>query len=377
MPIDDKKLNKDGAINDFANVIDIIIVNYRSADDTLVAIAAITPWRHGRIWLVDNSEDGAEAARLSDALADIPEVQLLVPERNLGFGGGCNLAFEQSTAEFVLLLNPDARIDERNILMLVETLRQHPSWSGVSPKTFWDATQRFLLPSAFPQTPLMMLAMTLALRSPRLAKWGAHYYLRKMRDDMAASRPYSTSFLVGAVMMLRRSAVLAAGGLFDPDYFMFYEDSDLSLRLRRAGYWLGIVPMAEAVHEYRHKPFKDCMMAESRQVYFTKNFPLFYRFTGKLSRLAQWGRPINWEEWGEILPHPVSDPEELHAQLGGAGVVAFSPSVMMMPALFRPSCTDPVLFNAQDWARIEPGRYMLACSGGKDGSALRWVGFEK
>lgn len=359
------------------NVIDIIIVNYRCAEDTLAAIAAITPWRQGRIWLVDNSEDGAETARLSDALADIPEVQLLVPERNLGFGGGCNLAFEQSTAEFVLLLNPDARIDERNILMLVETLRLHPGWGGVSPKTFWDATQHFLLPSAFPQTPLVMLAMTLALHAPRLAKWGARYYLRKMRGDMAASKPYSIPFLVGAVMMLRRSAVLAAGGLFDPDYFMFYEDSDLSLRLRRAGYRLGIVPMAEAVHEYRHKSYKAGMMAESGQVYFAKNFPRFYRVTGHLSLLARWGRPVIWDEWGEILPHPVNGPEELHAQLGGAGVVALSPSVMMMPALFRPCCADPVLFNAQDWARIEPGRYMLACSGRKKGSALRWVGFER
>lgn len=359
------------------NVIDIIIVNYRSAEDTLAAIAAITPWRQGRILLVDNSEDGAEVARLSDALADIPEVQLLVPERNLGFGGGCNLAFEQSTAEFVLLLNPDARIDERNILMLVETLRLHPGWGGVSPKTFWDATQRFLLPSAFPQTPLVMLAMTLALHAPRLAKWGARHYLRKMRGNMSASKPYSIPFLVGAVMMLRRSAVLAAGGLFDPNYFMFYEDSDLSLRLRRAGYRLGIVPMAEAVHEYRHKSYKAGMMAESGQVYFAKNFPRFYRVTGHLSLLARWGRPVIWDEWGEILPRPVNGPEELHAQLGGAGVVALSPSVIMMPALFRPCCADPVLFNAQDWARIEPGRYMLACSGGKKGSALRWVGFER
>lgn len=359
------------------NVIDIIIVNYRSAEDTLTAVAAITPWCHGRILLVDNSEDDAETARLSDALADIAEMQLLLPERNLGFGGGCNLAFEQSTAEFVLLLNPDARIDERNILMLVETLRLNSHFGGVSPKTFWDDTQRFLLPSAFPQTPLMLLAMTLASHAPRLTRWGARHYLRKMRGCMASAKPYSIPFLVGALMMLRRSAVLAAGGLFDPDYFMFYEDSDLSLRLRRAGYLLGIAPQAEAVHEYRHKSYKAGMMEKSCQLYFAKNFPIFYRLSGQLSLLSRWGRPLVWDEWGERLPDPVNSPEELHALLGDAGVLAFSPSLMMMPAIFRPSCAPPILFDARDWARIEPGHYMLVCCGEKEGSALRWVGFER
>lgn len=359
-----------------AAAIDIVIINYRSAADTLAAVAAISPWPHGRILLVDNSEEGAESARLSAALADSPDVHLFVPERNLGFGGGCNLAFELSTAEFVLLLNPDAHIDERNILMLVETLRKLPRLGGVSPKTFWDVSRRFLLPSAFPQTPLMLLAMTLLQRSPRLAKLGARLYLRKMRHDMAAAAPYATPFLVGAVMMLRRSAVLAAGGLFDPDYFMFYEDSDLSLRLRRAGYRLGIVPTAEAVHEYRHKSYKGGMMAQSCLVYFAKNFPHFYRFTKQLSRLAGWGRPVIWGDWGRMLPHPVNSPDGLHAQLGDASILALSPSAMMMPAIFRPSGADPVRLNAKDWERLEPGRYMLLCCE-KDSSTLRWISFER
>jgi GT2 family glycosyltransferase len=359
------------------DAVDIVIVNYRSTDDTLAALAVLTPWLRGQILLVDNSEDAAERAQLSRAVEGIAGLRLIVPQRNLGFGEGCNLAFGQCTAEFVLLLNPDARIEPRHIAMLVEALKGDPGLAGVSPKTFWDATQRFLLPTAFPQTPLVTLAMTLAQRAPGLAKWAAGRYLRKMQGDMDASGPYPISFLVGAVMMLRRSAVLASGGLFDPAYFMFYEDSDLSLRLRRAGYRLGIVPRAEAVHEYRHKAYKAGLMADTYQIYFAKNFPLFYRLTGRLSRLPRWGRPVNWDTWGAMLRGPVSDPAELHARLGGAGVVAFSPSPMMMPAIFRPSGANPVFLTAQDWARLEPGPYMLLCAGGQGGPALRWVGFER
>ena len=360
-----------------SKVIDVVIVNYRSAVDSLAAIAGLSPWRQGRIWLVDNSEDTAEAARLASALAGNPAVHLLVPERNLGFGGGCNLAFQQSSAEYILLLNPDARIDEHNISLLAETMRRYPEFGGVSPKTYWDPARRFVLPSAFPPTPLVTVAMTLAQHSPRLAKYAAGRYLRRMRRDMASSQAYRVAFLVGAVMLLRRSAVLAAGGLFDPEYFMFYEDSDLSLRLRRAGYRLGIVPLAEAVHEYRHIPFKADLMAESGQIYFARNFPRFYRWTGRLSRLAGWGRPVIPDQWGEILPRPISTPEDLHAQLSGSGIVALSPSVMMMPALFRPAGADPVGLSAEDWERIEPGFCMLACSAREDGSSLRWVGFKR
>ncbi len=359
------------------DAVDIVIVNYRSTDDTLAALAAITPWLRGQILLVDNSEDASELEHLSNAVAVIPGVRLIVPERNLGFGEGCNLAFRQCTAEFVLLLNPDARIDPHHIAILVEALKSDSGLAGVSPKTFWDATQRFLLPSAFPQTPLVMLAMTLAQRAPGLTKWAASRYLRKMQGDMATSGPYPISFLVGAVMLLRRSAVLAAGGLFDPAYFMFYEDSDLSLRLRRAGYKLGIVPRAEAVHEYRHKSYKASMMADTCQIYFAKNFPLFYRLTGQLARLPRWGRPVIWDAWGAMLRGPVKDPAELHVRLGGAGVMALSPSPMMMPAIFRPAGASPVFLTALDWARLEPGPYMLLCAGGQGGPASRWVGFER
>lgn len=118
-------------------------------------------------------------------------------------------------------------------------------------------------------------------------------------------------------------------------------------------------------------------MGTSAQVYYARNFPRFHRLTERLSRLADWGRPVIWGEWGTILPHPISSPDALRRQVGGAGVVALSPSVMMMPALFRPLDKDPVWLTAEDWARIEPGRYMLACADGTRDSPPRWVAFER
>jgi GT2 family glycosyltransferase len=356
--------------------IDIVIVNYRCVDDTLAAVAALLPWQPGCLWVVDNSEDDGEVRQLAAALADRADARLLVPERNLGFGGGCNLAFEQSRAEFFLLLNPDALIDKRNIDLLVAALQDDPRLAAVSPKVFWDPEQRFLLPSAFTSTPALLLAMMLGQRFPRLARLAAHAYLRRMRTRMAAQRPFQVAFLVGAVMLVRRRAAIAAGGLFDPAYFMFYEDSDLSLRLRNAGYRLAVAPAAAAVHEYRHKPFKAGMMADSEQIYFARHFPLFYRLTNGLARLSRLARPVCLQEWGEVLPAPIANPQALQKALGDAGILAISPSFMMMPAIFRPAGAAPAQLSNDDWQRLEPGRYMLICSKPAGDAQLRWISFE-
>jgi GT2 family glycosyltransferase len=362
--------------------IDVIIVNYRSADDTLAAVAMLTPWRHGRILVVDNSEDPVEHQRLRLALQPHTEVALLLPERNLGFGRGCNLAFAQSTAPFVLLLNPDARIDAKNVLLLVRALQDNPRYGALSPRIWWDSTQRFLLPVAFPPTPLLMLGMALASRWRRLTRHCAQRYLQRQQRIMAKAALTTTPFLAGAVMLVRREAVAAAGGLFDPDYFMFYEDSDLSLRLRNAGYRLGQMSAADAVHEYRHKPYKAVLMSNTALIFFAKHYPLFHRLTRGLTGLQRLRKPLGWEQWGLVLPAPVSSAAELQRQLLQAagetlGVVALSPNPELMPALFRPAGATAQPLDDADFLRLEPGPYMLLCAPRDKAGPTSHISFER
>ena len=261
--------------------VDIAIVNYRSAHDTLGAIARLAQWPHGRVWLVDNSAHESdmhdESALLRQAVATMPWVTLLNPGANLGFGRACNLAFEQSDAEFFLLLNPDARIAQQDLMRMLQYMQGNPSLGAVSPRLFWNAQRSFMLPAAFPQSPWYSLALALATRARPLARWAAKRGLQRAMRQMASQAPFEVGFLAGAVMLLRRSAVLSAGGLFDPDYFMFFEDTDLSLRLRRAGHALALVPAASAVHEYRHRASKGPLMAHSQLQFFRKQHPFFFQ----------------------------------------------------------------------------------------------------
>ena len=361
--------------------VDIIIVNYRGAADTLQALARLAAWPHGTLWLVDNSahepDMAADTATLQQASVNLSCVRLLAPGANLGFGCACNLAFGQSSADYVLLLNPDARISTEDVLLLAQTMQDQPRLAGVSPKIYWNEQHTFVLPAAFAQTPWYHVAQALATRSRRVAQWAGRRGLLRTMRQMAGSKVFEVDFVAGSVLLLRRSAVLRAGGLFDPDYFMFFEDSDLSLRLRRAGYKLAIVPRATAQHEYRHKAFKAGLMEQSQHHYFRKQYPLFYRWSEQLSRVPRLAGSMDLNAWFKVLAQPVSSAEEFTYQTGAAGVLAFSPTMLLMPAIFRPSAGKARPFDAQEWALLEPGPYTALLFGPDSSTTPTWVYFRK
>ncbi len=361
--------------------VDIVIVNYRSAADSLQALMRLAPWPHGTVWLVDNSAHEADMATETSALqsgsAPMPWVTLLRPGENLGFGRACNLAFERSTAEFFLLLNPDARASIEDVRLLVQAMQADPTLGAVSPKIFWNEQRSFVLPVAFPQTPWCSVALALATRFALATRWIARTKVNKTMRQMGLREVFRVSFLAGAVMMLRRAAVQSAGGLFDPDYFMFFEDSDLSLRLRRAGHHLAIVPTASAVHEYRHKAYKAGLMQTSQHQYFGKRFALFYRLSRKLSRVAALAKPMDPATWFRVLPHPITRVEEFSRLTGGARVLALSPSLLMMPAMVRPSRAAARCFDESEWDLLEPSVYVALLEDNNGEPRQTWVYFER
>ena len=357
--------------------VDIIIVNYHSANDIKRCLESLGPWPYGRIVLVDNSEDASESDALRQLAMGRPEVELLTPAQNLGFGRGCNLAFERCRAEYVLLLNPDALISAKEVVTLARTLDSSPTLGAVSPRIYWNAERSFLLPIAFPQSPLAELAMALASRSARVTRWAAGRYVEHARQKMTASTPFEVDFLAGAVMMLRRHAVLRAGGLFDPDYFMFFEDSDLSVRLRRAGYTLAMVPSASAVHEYRHKAFKAELMAQSQQTYFSKRFPRFHAWSRKLKLVGALAREIDPADWFALANLQVSSGADFASQTGSAAVLAVSPSLLMRPAMFIPAWGEALNFSEAEWALLEPASYVALIRREAGPQRTDWVHFQR
>ncbi|MBU3740577.1 MAG: glycosyltransferase [Rhodoferax sp.] len=357
--------------------IDLILVNYHCHPETLAALARLGPWTRGRVWVVDNSVDADEAQALRTATREMPWVSLLVSPDNLGFGRACNLAFGLSLAPQVLLLNPDARITPADIDRLAQALDAGPRRGAVAPWMFWDEDRGFAVPHTVRQTPAAMVMAALCSRWRRLARWRAQRALRQAWAAAGQTRnpdapPLAVDFLTGAVLLVRRAAVQAAGGLFDARYFMFFEDSDLSVRLRAAGYGLAVVPQAQAVHTYRHKPFKAGLMGQARQQYMAARFGRFFGWTDGLRRLDRLARPVPLERWFEG-PTAALDSAEAFAQASGDAVVlAWSPSPLMWPCLFRMQPGQATGFSAAEWALLEPGAYVALLRRGGQGPAFWW-----
>ena len=354
--------------------IDIIIVNFKSQSDTRMALDGLGRWSQGRVWVVDNSEDAAEATGLATLLAGMPWATLLVSPFNLGFGRACNLAFAQSRAELVLLLNPDARIGLAEIDVLAGALRADAGLAGVAPVMYWNEPRTFVVPHTVAQTPGTALATLLRSRWRGLARHSAAAALVRMRALLTSRVVLPVDFLTGAVLLLRRKAVVAADGLFDPRYFMFFEDSDLSLRLRRGGWRLGVVPNAQAVHTYRHRPFKSELMGQARRQYFAACYPNFFRLTDGLSRLDSLTRPVPVARWFRTVQQVLTSAEGFAAATGSSAVLAWSPSLLMHPAIFRPDPACASGFSAAEWALLEPGAYVSLLRSDRD--APQWWYFE-
>lgn len=181
--------------------------------------------RPDEIVVVDNaSSDGSP----EDVEREFPSVRLLRPGRNLGYAGGCNFGIRNTRSELVAVLNNDILLDREWLSSLLA--RASAPWS------FWASRILF-----FDRRDLVDSA------GDGMAVVGAGY---KTGHGQPASR-YDRSAEVfgpcGAAALYRRELLENVGG-FDEDFFLVYEDADLSMRARLMGHRCLYVPEALVWH---------------------------------------------------------------------------------------------------------------------------------
>ena len=287
------------------------------------------------IHVVDNSVCPAESAQLRELLDR--RIHLTVCSENLGFAKACNLAFAASEAECTLLLNPDARLFPGALQQLKSTLKNNPRSAAVGPRVFWDFERNFLLPPSTYPSRTSYLLDRLSQCWPELADWRNKAFRKRSLREWQHASLFRVNALSGGLVLLRRNALHQAGGLFDPCFFMYWEDSDLMRRLQDAGYQLLLEPRAEAVHLYEHSPEKDKMIADGWQAYSRKHFssPL-WELTSNVLRHFQ-TRPTSKPDFVPIdLRSETKDIAiPVPAELQTGWLLEFSPSPEFYPSIGR------------------------------------------
>jgi N-acetylglucosaminyl-diphospho-decaprenol L-rhamnosyltransferase len=222
-------------------VLEVVIVSYRCGPmvrQCLQSLRDYPPAGGLRVTVVDNaSGDGtADVVR-----REFPDVRLIALDENLGFSAANNLVLRETTAEYVLVLNPDTRICEGTLDTLLRLMHANEQIGIAGCRlvqedgAFDHAARR-----SFP-TPASALGHFLHVgRSDRAPTALAAY-----RAPDVAEGPVDA---VNGAFMLMRRAMLDEIGLFDEGYWMYMEDLDLCYRAAQAGWITWYEPSVEATH---------------------------------------------------------------------------------------------------------------------------------
>ena len=192
--------------------------------------------------VVDNaSSDGSTATVREFEAAGSPAlaVRLVEAGRNVGFGAACNLAAAKSAGRHLLLLNPDAWIDEESLRRLVEAQESDERLAVAAPcLSYPDGSPQFVWA---PAVGVLGEAIQRFRNRFEQAGWNHGLLPRLLKPCVGAG------WYTAACLLVRRSAFEEVGG-FDEGFFLYFEDADLCLRLRRAGFRLRDVAGARAWH---------------------------------------------------------------------------------------------------------------------------------
>jgi GT2 family glycosyltransferase len=162
----------------------------------------------------------------------------------VGFGRGINQAVAASTADRVLVMNPDCQLSPGALALLTARLDADSQCAVVAP--------RILNPDGTPQgnargDPDMLTGLFGRTSALRRTLPSLDVARRNVITAAANDQAIIVDWVSGACMLVKRDAFVAVGG-FDERYFMYWEDADLCRRLRLRGYTIRYVPAASAVH---------------------------------------------------------------------------------------------------------------------------------
>jgi len=180
------------------------------------------------IVVIDNG--GGEVAQIFiDRLSDSGlRFKYVVGHGNVGYGRGHNLAIKQASSRYHLILNPDVDLDASALLSALGFLDANPAVGLVAPWVGDSNGRQQYLCRRFPSPLDFFMRGFLPLRlQGKFPRSFAHYEMRDVIDEKNA---FWDPLIVSGCFMLFRTDIIKRLNGFDPRYFLYFEDYDLSMR---------------------------------------------------------------------------------------------------------------------------------------------------
>jgi GT2 family glycosyltransferase len=236
----------------------ILIVNYNTRELLKNCLASTLRQEQQDIELivVDNHSSDESATMVR---AEFPSVLLIENLQNLGFAKANNCGIKEARGEYVLLLNSDTIVRPGAIQSMEQFLDSHPETGAVACRLVYadgriQASVGRQAGPALTRQILRLSGISGMVRSESIRRLLRKYLgfaigsaARSYLDPYVTDTPIAVESISGACLMLRRQAMNQVG-LLDENFFMYSEDLDYCLRLRKAGWKLYYVPTGEIVH---------------------------------------------------------------------------------------------------------------------------------
>lgn len=234
----------------------IIIVGFNHGHYLRDCLPAVLQQDHPSydVIVVDNASSDGTSDFVRTLLPDHQNLRLMALEENVGYAEGNNVGFKETEAEFLVVLNPDTRPE--------------PNWLSELVAAFDD-----------PEVGMATSKIVMMEDAGRLNTCGNEMTVLSLVTCRGLGQPSSEyeepadiAAVSGAAFAIRRET-LEKTGPFDADFFLYYEDTDLSLRSWLAGYRCVYVPTSVVEHDYIFKftPLKAFWQERNRHFSLLKN----------------------------------------------------------------------------------------------------------
>jgi GT2 family glycosyltransferase len=256
-------------------VVWVVVLNWNRPEDTRLCVESLQAGDYAelRILVVDN---GSDVDKYEELCAAVSGVEIVRSEDNLGFAAGNNIGIRHALdrdADYVLLVNNDTVVAPDMIGMLVEVMERDPTFGVAGPIIYYmDQPQEVWFAGYRIKGELYVLRRGLRLEPP----------LQPVED---------VDFVSGCGMLLRREMVERVG-VFSSEYFMYYEDLDLCLRAKRAGWRIACVTGASMWHKVSassggsESPMKQYHQVRSSLIFYRRYTRGLMFFVNMSLRLA-------------------------------------------------------------------------------------------
>lgn len=252
--------------NKITKKISIIILNYNEPELTVRCLKSLekVSYKEYEIILVDN---GSREDITKFVSTKTKNIKIIKNKDNLGYAEGNNVGYKQAKGDLILFLNNDAIVEKNFLQPLVDNLLSDEAIAAVQPKIL-----------QYPKKELIDSVGSYFINT------GFLYHFGHNKKDQKKYQKEAAIFSMKGACMLFKKSVLEKIGVFDKDYFAYFEETDLCHRVWLSGYTIMYTPSSVIYHEggqtskKLQSTFVQFHSYKNRIYTYAKNFELFTLF---------------------------------------------------------------------------------------------------